>query len=328
MKKASKNIVRWVVSIVIVLVGIFSILPERVLAEGGYSVVMSPMDQKTVLIPGETYQLSFKISNPSSQKENVNYSLSVEPFYSSESNERIFQSVGDRSKMVDWITITSPTTGYLEPNHTKSIEFQIDVPDTAPAGGQYASIIVTMNTGNDDKKGGQKEGEAGASIKEVWRMGHLIYAEVAGDTVRSGEITDVNVPSFLLSGSISGSSIVKNTGNVHGDAEYTLQVFPLFSGEEVFTNEENPETMTILPDRTIYNETAWEETPGIGVYNVVYTVKYEDSTAQVKKMVIICPLWLLFLIMFMVALLVVWILMKIWNKKRRNNTGNKVGGQN
>ena len=319
MKEIIKKIARWAVSIVALMAGAFGVISERVAAESGYSIVMSPMEQKIVLVPGESYQASFRISNPSSQKESVNYSLSVEPFYANENNERVFQSAGDRSKMVDWITLVSPTSGILESNETGNIEFRIDVPETAPAGGQYASIIVTLNTGKDDEKTGEKEGEAGASIKEVWRMGHLIYADVAGETVRSGEIMDVNVPSFLLSGNISGSSLVKNTGNVHGDAEYTLQVFPLFSGEEVYTNEEKPETKVILPDRAVYSETAWEETPGIGIFNVVYTVKYEDSTAQVKKTVIICPLWLLFLIMFVIALLVIWIFMKVRNGKKRKS---------
>ena len=265
---------------------------------------MSPMDQKIVLEPGDSYTSSLKIHNPGTHTTDVEYEISVEPFYVNEDYTTIFENVSNRGMMTDWITINSPTTGILKPNDTAEIVFTINVPSDAPAGGQYATVLASSHS-----KGQSGEG-INPMIDEVRRIGHLVYAEIAGDTVRQGEIMDANVPSFLLSGNIKGTSAVKNMGNVHGTATYRLQVFPLFSDEEVYTNVEKPETHTILPDRTYYNETEWEKTPSLGVFNVVYSVEFEGVTTEVSKMVIICPVWLLFLILFVVIAIIFWIVMR------------------
>ena len=264
--------------------------------------------QKIILMPGESYESSFRISNPSSATEDAYYELSVEPFYLSNENEVQFEAHGDNSEIVKWISFQVPTDGVLEPNEVRSIKFEVEVPENVAAGGQYASIIVTlMSKGEQEgQENTESQGNTQTTIKEIKRIAHLLYAEVAGDTVKGGEIIEANVPSFLLSGDIKGSSLVKNTGNVHSDAKYTLQVFPLFSSEEIYTNEEKPENKTVLPDRTLYSETVWDETPNIGIFNVVYTVEFEGSKAEVRKMVIKCPLWLLFLVLFAVAAIIIY----------------------
>ncbi|MBR3248741.1 hypothetical protein IKF89_01790 [Candidatus Saccharibacteria bacterium] len=271
---------------------------------------MSPMDQKIVLEPGDSYTSSLKIHNPGTHTTDVEYEISVEPFYVNDDYTTIFENVGNRGMMTNWITIDSPTTGTLKPNETAEIMFTINVPSDAPAGGQYATVLASSHS-----KGQSGDGVS-PTIDEVRRIGHLIFAEIAGNTVRQGEIVDANVPSFLLSGNIAGTSAIKNTGNVHGVATYKLQVFPLFSDEEVYTNVEDPETHTILPDRTLYNETAWENTPTVGIFNVVYTVEFEGVTTQVSKMVIVCPVWLLFIIFFVIAAIIIWIVMRARGRKK------------
>jgi len=270
---------------------------------------MSPMDQKIVLEPGDSYSSSLRIHNPGSHTVDVEYEVSVEPFYVNEEYTTIFENVDNYGMMRDWIIINSPTTGILKPSETAEIEFTINVPNDAPAGGQYATVLVSSSTRGESEEG------ASTMVKEVRRIGHLIFAEIAGDTVKQGEIIDVNVPSFLLSGNITGSSAIKNTGNIHSVATYKMQIFPLFSDEEVYTNEEDPETHTILPDRTFYNETVWEKTPNIGIFNVIYTVEFEGATTQVSKIVIKCPIWLMLIILFVIFLLIFYLVMKVKDRK-------------
>lgn len=312
MSKNFKKITRWATGAMAIVFGFFTQIVPSAMAATSNALTVSPMYQSIIVNPGESQKVSFRVSNPAGAKQDMNYELSVEPFYVNEQNEVTYQAENNRSEITNWVTFDVSTEGKIEPNSDKEVIFTVNVPNSAPAGGQYFSVMVTEKNEDDATEGGSSASNdsRGANIKETWRVAHLVYAEVTGDVTRQGEITDASVPSFLLSGSISGSSLVKNLGNVHGEAEYTLQVYPLFSDEEVYTNEENPATRTILPDREYYATTVWDETPTIGIFNVVYTVEFEDATAQVSKMVIVCPVWLLFLIIFAIVALAMWIVIR------------------
>lgn len=281
-------------------------LSKTVYANSEFSV--TPMHQKIVLTPGERYEGTFNIANPASNTNIFNYKLNVEPFYVDNSDEVVFENNGDYNQIVNWTTLDKET-GSVEPNKTATAKFIINVPPDAPAGGQY---VMIRTSSNDDLMPVSNS----LNIQNVLSIAHLIYAEVTGETTRSGEILSADVPAFLLDGNIIGASAIKNTGNVHSDAKYTLQVFPLFSNEEIYTNEEKPRTRIILPDRTLYNELAWEDTPAIGIFNVIYTVEFEGITTQVSKLVIKCPIWLLFIIIFAIFALIFYFVAKSKARKK------------
>ena len=87
-----------------------------------------------------------------------------------------------------------------------------------------------------------------------------------------------------------------------------MQIFPLFSSEEVFTNEEEPKETWIMPERTVFSSVKWDGTPSVGIFHVIYNVEYEGVESKVDKLVIVCPLWLLFLILLAIFLLIFRIL--------------------
>ncbi len=287
----------------------YLVQPVSAIDNTATSFMMSPMYEKISLNPGENYSSSFTITTPSQATSDFHYKVSVQSYYRDENNSAIFEDVDGRGQMKDWIKLNSPDTGVLKPNGYAVINFTIKVPKTAPAGGQYA--VITVGSATSEVPDNQ-----GVNIQESVAIGYTIYAEITGTTIKQGEIIDANVPSFLFSGKISGTSAIKNTGNVHSDATYKLQVFPLFSDEEVYTNEEKPDTRLVLPNRTVYNETTWDETPWFGIFNVVYTVEFEGVESQVSKMVIVCPLWLLSIIVLAIIALIIWGVMTF--KKRHN----------
>ena len=260
------------------------------------AIQISPMNQKITLTPGERYYGTFKVTNPGTSQYSFSYETEINPFHVNEEYTPVYENNGDYNQIVNWITVINPE-GVIAPNNTAIIQFYIDVPENAPAGGQYGTITV----------GSKSSGETVANtvaLRANYNVAHLIYAEVAGETVRGGEVNDISVPSFLFSGNIAATARIKNTGNVHSDATHTLQIFPLFSNEEVFTNEEDPDTNLIMPGTERTTTLSWAETPSVGIFHVIYNVEYEGVESTVDKYVIVCPFWLLFLILLAIILIV------------------------
>lgn len=311
-KQFTKFKMALVATFVLLIAGVCVLVNDRVAnAAGVVGFSVSPMKQNIVLNPGDTYRGTFTVSNPASSEDDFSYLVTVTPFYVKDDSEytAVFDEESDRTMISKWITVTSATSGTIAPNESNEIEFLITVPEDAPSGGQYAAITVSSNN-NDDTS----EGSTG--IREQIAIAHTIFAEIAGETTKKGEVTEINVPSFIFSGDLTAASKVRNTGNVHGKATYKLQVFPLFSDEEVYTNEEKPDEQTILPERTLYFETAWKNTPSFGIYNVVYTVEFEGTKTEVKKMVIKCPIWMLFSILFAIIAAIIYVGLRIKARKR------------
>ena len=304
MRKKISQIICGIVATIFTSVG----FAASAFADVGISV--SPMIQKIILNPGESYTGSFTVFNQASNQDELIYETEVIPFFADENYDAIYEKVDNYNQIVDWITIDDGS-GTLSPNNGANIVYTINVPKDAPAGGQYAAIrVLSVNKQKDN------DDSMGTNINVRYGIAYTIFAEISGVTKRQGEIIDVDIPSFMLSGNIMGVSTVQNTGNVHSEAKYTLQVFPLFSDEEIYTNEENPATRTILPNRTLYNEVSWSDTPAMGIFNVIYTVEFEGVTTQVSKMVIKCPIWLLFIIIFVIFAIIIWMISRARSRRK------------
>lgn len=259
------------------------------------AITVSPMNQTMTVVPGKKEVGSFIIANPADNEEDLNYELYVSPFYYEDKSQVSYNAREDYSRIVDWIKLDK-TSGTIAPGKKEEVSFSIDAPKDALAGGQYAAIIVRSASEPSQ-----------ALIENNYEIAHLIYAEVAGETKRGGEVNEVNVPGFMLSGDITGSALVHNAGSIHAYSKQTLKVFPLFGGEEFFTNEENPKESFVMPGATQFSSVNWDDTPFIGIFRVEYDVEFEGVTTTVSKVVIICPLWLIFVILLAITALVIWI---------------------
>lgn len=264
---------------------------------------ISPINQEKILIPGSEDVITITLANAANATSSTEYTVSVQPISVENNDDVRFVAKEDYSQIVDWITFEE-TSGVLQPNESKELYFNVKVPEDAPAGGQYCAITITV------------DGAASGMINEKYSMAHIVYAEIAGATIRKGELNSMEVPSFISSGNITAGASVTNLGNVHSKVKHTLKVYPLIGGEEYYTNEEKPQENMIMPEATRYTNIAWEETPSIGVFRVVYTVEFEGVKNELSKVVIVCPIWLLAIIVTLILIIIYKIVSGILRKNK------------
>ncbi len=261
------------------------------------------------LSPSETYTGSFDIINTSSI-DSIAYKIIIAPYSVNDiSYDANFSDRDDYNQIVDWIKLED-TSGELNENERKKINFKIEVPENAPAGGQYASFLVQIVN---------REGEKNElSLSSKSQVASLVYATVAGETIETADILENNINIINIDRPVSFSSMVENTGNVHLSAAYNFRIYSLFSNEEIFSNEDTPAVSTLLPETIYYTEKKWEETPKLGIFRVVQEISVADSLetfSSSERIVFVCPSWFLILCSLFIFSMIFWFILRIRERK-------------
>ncbi len=284
------------------------------------TLTVSPSYQNIVLEPGTSFRGSITISNAADAKQPLDYSAFIGSFSQSKSDDSKDDygaadvlTESSYNQIMKWITLDKES-GSVQPNASETLGFTVNVPTDAPAGGQYATIIVRNDTG-----GTTDNVNGNVAIQNVFQFASIIYAEVTGETRKTGQVLENNMPSMLFQGPLEATSMVKNTGNVHANAKYTLQVWPLFSGEEICTNEENPKIGLVLPETEKY-VTQSCTLPMVGIFKAKQTVTIFGETDILEKTIVVCPLWLLFIIIFAIVALIIWLILRAKNRGNKRRT--------
>lgn len=287
------------------MIALFGVMP--VSADGekpDYRLQISPVRLDLDLEPGTTSTGTFEVQN--SGLKAYDFVLGVDPYSVTDENYSIDSETRTAyTDIVDWITF-SQNEGHVEPNQNQEITVTVTVPDDVPAGGQYAMIYAEMVRDDELES-------TGVAVNH--RVALLVFSEVEGNTRREGQVLETKIPSILFNPPITATSLVENTGNVHATAYYTLQVFPLFGDEEVYTNEENPATLTILPETQRFNSISWDGAPQLGIFRVRETVTILDDTQTIEKIVFLCPIWFLFLILLIIFFVIFWLVSRARSRK-------------
>ncbi|MBQ3441238.1 hypothetical protein IJG27_02930 [Candidatus Saccharibacteria bacterium] len=282
---------------------------------GTASIFVSPMTQKIVLIPGETYSGSISISNNAKATEDLYYKAEIGSYNRrQDGNSKDDYGVVDvtettnRNLIMKWISLERET-GTVTPNNTEVLNFTIKVPKDAPAGAQYASILVYKDL--DDSSNDTE----GASVTSKYQIASAIIANVAGETIEKGAIKSNDMPTMLTNNRLEATSMVRNDGNIYTDATYTLQVWPMGSDEEICTNEEKAESSTVLPDTERYHVQTCD-LPAVGIFKAKQVVKIFSEESVLEKTIFVCPIWLMVVVLVVVLGIILGII--IYVKKRKS----------
>lgn len=278
------------------------------------SIRVTPKTYNLTLEPGKTYTEEFEVRNDGDMA--TSYFTEVKPYQVDDSEEAKYSAVYDvkngYTEIIDWINVIEGKEATIEPGESATVKFSITVPMDAPGGGQYATPLVTT-------KQNVESNSKGASIGQNLSIGPVIYAKVNGATRTDGKIISNDTNGFLFNPPISANVTVKNEGNVHTDMIHTMKVFPIFSGESIYSNEDNPSRAVILPNTTRYNSISWtteQGAPSIGVFKVQSEVKIFDEVSKIEKIVIICPMWVLILVIIFLLALIFWLISRAKSRKK------------
>ncbi len=299
--------VRGVLGIALIfMAALFAVTPVMAEERPERRIQLSPSQMELDLQPGKTITKTFEVQNTGTK--DLSYEVLVSPYsVTGEDYASDFATETKYNDLAKWVTL-SDKGGTIEPNTSKEITATIRVPEDVPAGGQYAVILARM-VDADGK-------EDSTAVSVVRQVGIIMYSNIDGDTRKDAKVAENKIDSFLFEPPVSASSVVENNGNVHVEATYTLQVYSIFGGDEVYTNEENPEKRMILPETRRFNKIVWDGAPQLGLFKVKQTVKVLDDVSEIQKVVFICPIWFMFIVILIVFCVVFWIISRVRNRNK------------
>jgi hypothetical protein len=264
-------------------------------------ISLEPSSLRFALNPGDHYPGSFKVRNLGSTPYDIQ--LYVEAYQVANDYSTLFGIENNFTQISRWIAFDK-SEHHLEPKSIITVNFFVDVPPDAPAGGQYAAIFAQIGSGST----------TGQSINIDRRVGVLIYSTIAGDTVRAGHVNFLS-PGFLqLSSSLNLRETAVNEGNVDFDSATHLVLKKLFTGEIVIETDTTPHI--ILPHTSRELEYALSDIPP-GFYELTRAQNIFGETSEHKYTLLIFPLPYLIFFLLAVLSLLIFIIRRFRIRRRR-----------
>ena len=273
---------------------------------------ISPVSNRVVMNASESLEYTFNVENIGS--EAFSYHVYAAPYSIMNSDYEVnFSTENSYTQLFRWITFKESSGNFvdragftIQPGDKHTIEYKINVPADIPSGGQSATIFAESDPSGDTNPTG---------IKTVSRVGLVIYGRSAGDTKEVATISDYRLDSFLTSGNVNSSAVVKNEGNTDFETSYKLLVKSLF-GKTVF---EQNSVYDVLPETSRNVKIEWGETPRFGIFHVTASVSALDQIENSTKIVIIMPVFVIILAILVLTFLVVWLIILIRKRKSRKS---------
>lgn len=277
------------------------------------SFVISPMTKRVSLTAGKVYEGILTVSNPKDASSDIKFKVDVSPYtVNGEEYTVDFSNKDDFNQIVDWIKLDKKS-GTLKPGESSKIGYAIMVPSDAPAGGQYAALLVSLD--NESKK------SDGVAVENVFEMASVIYAEVAGETKHEGQIIDNIIPGFVTSVPFRAEGSVSNSGNVHEIAMVSIEVKSIFSPTPLYplNGENGILEETIMPGKDRHFTRDINGISPLGIYTVKQAITYMGETSVTEKTVIACPIWFMVLLALTLCSIIYSIYKALQRRRRRKN---------
>lgn len=203
-----------------------AIIAQTVLAQEAppRSIVISPPTIEHTLNPGERAEGILKVTN--NGNTDLTFSANVHDFIVEDKNGTptilTEDLLSDKYSGASWIAVT-PSTFTVPAQTTKEINYFLQVPLDAAAGGRYAAAIYEpIDLIQVDGTG------AGVNTQ----LGSLFYITVAGPVTESAEVISFHAPSFSEYPPVAVTTEIANNSDVHIKPSGNIVIKNMF-GQEI-----------------------------------------------------------------------------------------------
>ncbi len=263
---------------------------------------LSPAKVELSIAPGETVAKTLTISNR--HAKTLDFAVSVEDISGSDNPEEavVIGGEGNGDGIYSLRDFLKPEVSFfrLGPNEEITFAVGISIPEDAPPGGRYGSVLISSAS--------QESGGSGAVA--ISRLAALFFVRVGGEAREEGKLEDFRLREDAAN-PLRFEIFYKNTGNVHlipygridiknmfGRSADSLILLPYFA----------------LPNSTRYQEIAWNDEVLPGRYSAALLLNRGYGNIVDEKIISfwILPeerLWWLAGALLILALL--------WNKNKR-----------
>lgn len=265
-----------------------SFLPTPVFADETSitKIILEPSALRISLHPSEHYHASIQVRNIGTVDQTLR--VYAEPYLVDDNYATIFGESNPYTQISRWIFFDSPTI-HLPAGQSTAINFHIDVPADAPAGGQYAAIFVQI----DDQS-------STTAVNLNHRVGTLLYSTISGATNQSGYISYTHAPFFNLDTSITLRETAHNEGNVDFDTSTHIILKSAFSDDPIEEIDTTPHI--ILPHTSRHMEYTLQNLP-FGFYHVTRTSTIFGIFTEDTDLILVLPIpYLITFLLILIAL--------------------------
>jgi hypothetical protein len=235
--------------------------------------------------------------------------LYARPFsVNGESYDPNYTEVNDRTEAYQWVQFKR-TEFKLAAGQRVEADYSIQVPKSAASGGHYAVIFAETQPpqGNDN-------------VARKKRVGALVYMTVRGTIDQEGALLSWNTNLWQKKAPLVSQVRVRNTGNVHFQADLTASYSNLFGKKQFTLNQQ----LLVLPGTTRRIPVQWDKPPAFGIFKVGGSISYLGKTDKLDaKYIVLLPIKYLLITLAVILVAVVTYFTYKKRIKRRIKSGRR-----
>jgi hypothetical protein len=243
--------------------------------EGALTLTVTPPLFQLGLQPGETWSSSVQIVNPNP----YDITVRAEPTLFRQAGatgrpEFYARGAGEGEGTIrDWIIVPDGPIQVLR-EQTYSIPLYIKVPENAPPGGHYASILVGNRAPKERAEGGVVQVSSSIAV--------LLFVRIAGDVDERGRIREFSTEQSVYDRASARLTLkFENQGNVHIQPRGNIVIYNMFGKQRGMIPVNHASGYgNVLPGTIRDYAFVWESNAGwwdIGRYRAEATIGYGED---------------------------------------------------